>query len=103
MLFDPCEIDKVEWAVRWAGALIKENERAPVDLPTPPATTEGRLAAVLTEKLGGGPEMLFDNNPDHYHIVTDMLPFMLLAGPAWEAVAERVLAHQKARRAKKNT
>lgn len=70
---------------------------------TPPylgATSEG-LAALLTEKLGGGPEMLFDNNHEHYSIVTSMLPFMSLAGPRWKAVVNRVEAHQKAKAAAK--
>ena len=83
------------------GTLAEAIERA----KAPPVLTDTQVAvaAVLEEKMGGTPDMLFDNNPDHYHLVTDMLPFFPLAGPAWKAVADRVLAHQKAKRAKKNT
>lgn len=80
--------------------LIEETTR--LDDAIRQAKTQS-LAALLDEKLGGGPEMLFDNNPDHYHIVTSMLPFMSLAGPAWKAVADRVEAHQKTKAAAKTS
>jgi len=89
------EIDLVEEIKRLDNAVCLAKT------PPPVSATSADLAAILNEKLGGGPEMLFDNNPDHYSIVTSMLPFMKIAGPAWKAVADRVEAHQKAKVAAK--